>query len=125
MRLKDHRMERLRRTARHMGRAPGKTSALLIEEALRQEEFAFIDIRNSSVGRQAYIQGSGLAVWEIIMVARAFFDPSGRRAARDRRCTSSRLHLTTRRPPCRAEKLAEQKINGHKPPALCAIFGRL
>ncbi len=35
-------------------------------------EFAFVDFRDSAVGRQAYIQGSGLAVWEVVMLARAY-----------------------------------------------------
>jgi len=65
-------MERLRREARRLGKAPSETAALLLEEALRQSEFAFIDFRQSGVGRQAYIQGSTLAVWEVVMVARSY-----------------------------------------------------
>jgi uncharacterized protein (DUF433 family) len=34
-------------------------------------EYAFIDFRDSVVGRQAYMQGSSLAVWEVIMILRA------------------------------------------------------
>jgi hypothetical protein len=33
-------------------------------------EFAFIEFRDSIVGRQAYMQGSSLAVWEVAMLAR-------------------------------------------------------
>ena len=35
-------------------------------------EFALIDFRDSPVGRQAYIQGSTLAVWEVMMIVRAY-----------------------------------------------------
>ena len=33
-------------------------------------EYALIDFRDSVVGRQAYMQGSSLAVWEVMMIAR-------------------------------------------------------
>ncbi len=70
MRLRGEQVERLRRVARRMGRTPSDTGALLIEEALRRAEFALIDFRDSPVGRQAYVQGSTLAVWEVVSVAR-------------------------------------------------------
>ena len=44
----------------------------LVKEGLRRSEFAFIDFRDSSAGRQAYIQGSTLAVWEIILLLRSY-----------------------------------------------------
>jgi hypothetical protein len=34
--------------------------------------FLFIEFRDSAVGRQAYVQGSTLAVWEAIMLARGY-----------------------------------------------------
>ncbi len=70
MRLKEDQVERLRRVARRMGRTPSETGALLVEEALRRSEFALIDFRDSPVGRQAYIQGSTLAVWEVVLIVR-------------------------------------------------------
>ena len=63
---------RLSQMARHLGRTPSETGALLIEEGLRRAEFAFIDFRGSPVGRQAYIQGSSLAVWEVAWIARGY-----------------------------------------------------
>jgi hypothetical protein len=72
MRFKDGQMERLRRLARRMGRTPSETSAMLVEEGLRQAEFAGIDFRNSPVRRQAYVRGSGLAVWEVIWIAQSY-----------------------------------------------------
>jgi len=44
----------------------------LVEEGLRRSEFAFIDFRDSSAGRQAYIQGSSLAVWEVILLVQSY-----------------------------------------------------
>jgi len=72
IRLRDAQSERLGRLARRLGRSTGETGALLIEEALRMSEYAFIDFRDSVVGRQAYIQGSSLAVWEVVMIVRAY-----------------------------------------------------
>lgn len=72
MRLRDDQMERLRRLARRLGRTPSEVSALLLEESLREAEFAFIEFRDSPTGRQAYVMGSGLAVWEVVMVARSY-----------------------------------------------------
>lgn len=71
MRLRDDQMERLRRMARQIGRTPSETSTLLLEEALRMAEFGHLQFRNSPVGRQAYVLGTGMAVWEVIMVVRA------------------------------------------------------
>lgn len=72
MRLQDSQMERLQRFARRMGRTQSEVSALLVEEGLRETEFAHVEFRDSPAGRQAYIKGSSLAVWEVVMVARDF-----------------------------------------------------
>ena len=71
-RLAPDQERRLERKARQMGRSSSETSALLIEEGLRRDEFAFLDFRNSPAGREAYIQGSTLAVWEVIWIAGGF-----------------------------------------------------
>jgi uncharacterized protein (DUF433 family) len=71
-RLPEETVERLKRFARRIGKTPSETGAMLIEESLRQEEFAFIDFRNSPVGRQPYLTNSGLAVWEVMMVAQDY-----------------------------------------------------
>ena len=42
------------------------------EEGLRRSEFAFIDFRDSAVGRQACIQGSSLAVWEVMFLLHGY-----------------------------------------------------
>lgn len=61
---------KLQRLARRLGKTPSETGAMLIEESLRQSEFAYIEFRNSPVGRQAYLKNSNLAVWQVIMLAR-------------------------------------------------------
>jgi len=71
-RLEPGQERRLSRMARRLGRTPSETGALLIEEGLRRSEFAFIDFRDSPVGRQAHMQGSSLAVWEVIWIAKGY-----------------------------------------------------
>lgn len=72
LRVSEGQAERLQRKARRLGRSPSETGALLLEESLRRDEFAFIDFRDSTLGRQAYLQGTRLAVWMVVKVARAF-----------------------------------------------------
>ena len=74
MRLPAESGKRLRRMANRHGWTPSDASARLVEEGLRRSEFAFIDFRDSPVGRQAYVHGSSLAVWEVMMVARGYRD---------------------------------------------------
>ncbi len=81
LRLRDEQVERLQRAARHLGRTPSEAAALLLEEGLRQREFAFVEFRDSAVGRQAYLQGTRLAVWQVAWLARDFGGDAGRVAA--------------------------------------------
>ena len=60
--------ERLNRLGRQLGRTPSEMTALLVEEALRTSKFRHVEFRNSIVGRQAYIESSSLAVWEVVML---------------------------------------------------------
>ncbi len=71
-RLPDDTAERLKRFARRLGKTPSETSAMLIEESLRTAEFAFIEFRNSAVGRCAYMKNSNLTVWQVIMTAQEY-----------------------------------------------------
>ena len=72
MRLPVDSGKRLKRMANRHGWTPSDTSARLVEEGLRRSEFAFIDFRDSPAGRQAYIQGTTLAVWELILLVRSY-----------------------------------------------------
>jgi hypothetical protein len=72
MRLPIDAGKRLKRLANRHGWTSSDASARLVEEGLRRSEFAFIDFRDSSAGRQAYIQGSTLAVWEVMLLMRGY-----------------------------------------------------
>jgi hypothetical protein len=63
---------RLKRMASRHGWTPSDASARLVEEGLRRSEFAFLDFRDSSAGRQACLQGSSLAVWEVVLLLRSY-----------------------------------------------------
>lgn len=72
VRLSAESCNRLKRMAVVHGWTVSNTSARLVEEGLRRADFAFIDFRDSPAGRQAYIQGSSLAIWEVLMLARNY-----------------------------------------------------
>ncbi|HZP23306.1 MAG TPA: hypothetical protein VFB04_07660 [Terriglobales bacterium] len=72
MRLPLESGQRLKRMAHRHGWTASDASARLVEEGLRRSEFAFIDFRDSPTGRQAYIQGSTLAVWEVVMLLHSY-----------------------------------------------------
>jgi hypothetical protein len=72
MRLPVESGKRLKRMANRHGWTPSDASARLVEEGLRRSEFAFIDFRDTAVGRQASIQGSSLAVWEVMLLVREY-----------------------------------------------------
>jgi hypothetical protein len=78
MRLPAESGRRLKRMASRHGWTASDASARLVEEGLRRSEFAFIDFRDSAVGRQACIQASSLAVWEVVLLLRSY---KGDRAA--------------------------------------------
>src|SRR5580658_767091 len=72
MRLPAESGKRLKRLARRHGWTASDASARLVEEGLRRAEFGFIDFRDSAAGRQACIQGSSLAVWEVVLLLRSY-----------------------------------------------------
>jgi len=72
MRLPAESGKRLKRMANRHGWTPSDASARLVEEGLRRSEFGFIDFRDSLAGRQACIQGSTLAVWEVMLLVRSY-----------------------------------------------------
>jgi hypothetical protein len=72
MRLSAESGNRLKRMASRHGWTPSDASARLVEEGLRRSEFAFIDFRDSAGGRQAFIQGSSLAIWEVILLVQSY-----------------------------------------------------
>ena len=72
MRLTAESGKRLKRMANRHGWTPSDASVRLVEEGLRRSEFAYIDFRDSAAGRQAYLQGSTLAVWEVLLLVQSY-----------------------------------------------------
>jgi hypothetical protein len=72
MRLPAASGKRLKRMANRHGWTASDASARLVEEGLRRSEFAFIDFRDSPAGRQACLQGSTLAVWELMLLVDSY-----------------------------------------------------
>ena len=72
MRLPAESGKRLKRMANRHGWTPSDASARLVEEGLRRSEFGFIDFRDSPAGRQASLQGSTLAVWEVMLLVHSY-----------------------------------------------------
>ena len=83
LRLPDELVTRLDRFARRLGNGTTRSRAglILIDEALREEEFTGIEFRNTAAGRQPFVKNTGLGVWEVIMIARRFDMDAGRTAA--------------------------------------------
>lgn len=78
------------RLRRYAGRRRLSTSAAaveLLDEALRAEMFPGIDFRWSAIGRQPFVTGTGLSVWELFH----FWGDHGRSA---RRLLRNHPHLT-------------------------------
>ena len=70
MHLSDAQAERLERFARDRNTDLEQSGVRLIDEALRMADHPTIEFRDSVVGRQAYLRGSTLAVWEVVMLTR-------------------------------------------------------
>jgi uncharacterized protein (DUF433 family) len=81
LRLPDEQAKRLKRQARRMGRTPGETGRILLDEALRQIEFAHIEFRDSAAGRQAYIKGRRVQVWMVTLIASGYGNSAKKTAA--------------------------------------------
>ena len=76
-RFDGERLERLRRVARAMNRTASEAAVLLVEEGLRLREFPGVEFRDTPIGRQAFLRGTRLGIWQIVTVA----DEHGREAA--------------------------------------------
>jgi len=73
MRLPAESGNRLKRMAnRHRVDAQRCKCSGWLRRASERSEFAFIDFRDSAAGRQAYIQGSTLAVWEVMLLVQSY-----------------------------------------------------
>lgn len=70
--LRDEQAARLDRFATGLRKSRGEATAQLIEEGLRHAEFPGIEFRDSMAGREPYVVGSRLAVWEVLMIAEGY-----------------------------------------------------
>ena len=71
-RLSEQTAERVKQYARKKQRSVNETVSLALEEWLRQNEFAFIEFRDTRDGRIAYMKNSRIAVYWIIKVAKSY-----------------------------------------------------
>jgi len=94
MRLPAESGRRLKRMASRHGWTASDASARLVEEGLRRSEFAFIDFRDSFAGRQAFLQGSTLAVWEVLLLVRGYLGDAAVARAEGPRSNSLRRGLS-------------------------------
>jgi hypothetical protein len=79
--LPDDQAEALDSFAATLGATPAEALARLAKEALIHERFPEVEFRESIHGRQAYVVGSSLAVWEVVMVADSYDSDPARTAA--------------------------------------------
>lgn len=70
-RLPDSTADRVRKMAKRKQRSVNETVQMALEEWLRQDEFAWIEFRDTRDGRAAFMKGSRLPVYAVIKVARA------------------------------------------------------
>ena len=67
-------LERLDRFVESNGNGTTRSQALavLIEEKLREVEFPGVDFRETAIGRQPFVSGTGLTMWEYLMVGQCY-----------------------------------------------------
>jgi hypothetical protein len=70
--MPDEQAARLDRFAMRVHKSPREATAQLVEEGLRHAEFPAVEFRDSDSGRQAYVVGSSLAVWEVVMIDESY-----------------------------------------------------
>lgn len=91
VRLDPNEVAKLKKLARRKGRTPSELGADLLSESIRRSDFAFIEFRDSASGRQAYIQGTRLAVWQAITVLRSH-DGNFAKASAHLRWPEAKMH---------------------------------
>jgi hypothetical protein len=73
LRLTDRQLSSVEKWRRRFNqRSTSAALQLLLEEKLREEEYTHISFRDSAAGREAYLMGTGLAVWEVALVNGAY-----------------------------------------------------
>lgn len=70
--VQDNTAKRLEKFAQRLGKTTNETVAMLVEESLREAEFPYIEFRNSTVGRCAYLKNSNVTIGEFMMTAQKY-----------------------------------------------------
>ncbi len=71
VRLDDETLARLERLAKGGQWSLGKAARILLDEKLAEEEHPLIEFRATAAGRLPYVKRTRLAVWLVVLVARA------------------------------------------------------
>jgi uncharacterized protein (DUF433 family) len=71
IRIGNNRLPTLERAARALNRSTGEMAALLVEEGLRLREFPGIEFRDTPIGRQAFLAGTRLGIWQVVDIVQA------------------------------------------------------
>jgi uncharacterized protein (DUF433 family) len=93
--LADEQIERLQRMSQRMGKTLGETTALVLEESLREADFPLIEFRTSATSRQPYVRGTRLPVWQVIRLVRDF-DGNAAAVAAQLQCPSANVQEALR-----------------------------
>ncbi len=70
--LDDRQLAQLQEVAGRAGKTPDEFSASLVEEYLREREFPGIQFRDTAIGRQPYLRGTRMPVWQSIRLLREY-----------------------------------------------------
>lgn len=77
VRLDDETAARLESLARGSQWSLGRAARILLDEKLTEEDHPLIEFRATAAGRLPYIKRTRLAVWLVVLIARAFdMDPA-------------------------------------------------
>ncbi|MDQ2742880.1 MAG: hypothetical protein M3Z66_11380 [Chloroflexota bacterium] len=74
LRLRESQVDRLSRVARRTQRPSSETAAILLDESLRMAEYPHIVFKDTAIGRQAFVSGTRLKVWQLINLLRRYDD---------------------------------------------------
>jgi uncharacterized protein (DUF433 family) len=55
-----------------LDRTPSETVVRVLEEGLREREFPYIVFKDTAVGREAFLSGTRLKVWQIVDIVEDF-----------------------------------------------------
>jgi uncharacterized protein (DUF433 family) len=72
IRLKDDQYQDLLKAAKREQRTPSAMASLLLDGKLREAAFPLLQFRDTIVGREAFLRGHRLRVWQVIWLLRDY-----------------------------------------------------